>query len=412
MTNCSQHTSEDTGKSPALTWIEPMKGLAILAVVAYHLSLVLYPIPDFYHPFDHPKNIWPALGERLQTLQPLPGEGVVGLLNNASRYVGWLGYQGVHIFIVLSGIGLTWSLALRGGSGTLRTRAFYQRRLLRVFPQYWAAHLLFICFALAIGQPAFDLISRQFAMSFLGLRFTVDTFYYISAAWWYIGLILQLYLVFPLLWAWLCRFGLASFWIGTFAITLAARFFGLVVGQWQIELVSMGIFFPTRLFEFTFGMGVAYLLARQPQEVDRTLRSTPAVMASIVVYILGIVLSFTRAGAVMAPMLIAVGLFVLCHALLSHKYVVGRRPARALGWVGAISFSLYLLHLPINNWFVAVGPEMSSPLFLPLLLGLQGALLVGSSLFGNLVERCVAMFASYRATSQRPTARVDLPQDS
>lgn len=180
-------------------------------------------------------------------------------------------------------------------------REFYLRRVLRIFPPYWAAHAVFITSFLAFGAPWLVPISRQTAMTLLALRFTPDTFSYISTAWWYVGLILQLYLVFPLLWAWLRRAGPLQFLAGTGLVTLVARLLTLVVVGRHIELWSMGLLFTNRLFEFAFGMSVAYRLAVNQSALERWVWRMPALAGALACYALGLAASFTVLGSVIAP---------------------------------------------------------------------------------------------------------------
>ena len=233
-----------------LPWLDLIKGLAILGIMLYHTVLIICGP----HPFDHPQDNWLPLVERLAHLQPRPHDSLVAYLSlNVLRYLGWLGYQGVHLFLVLSGFGLTWSLARRSLAADLDLRQFLQRRLGRVFPIYWVAHLFFLLFQALVGQlvdqPKISPLDGRFYLSLAGLRFLPETFFYISPAWWYFWLILQLYLVFPLLWAWLRRKGLLHFCLGTAAITLVSRFVLLIIVGSNRTMWSMGALFVTRLFE-------------------------------------------------------------------------------------------------------------------------------------------------------------------
>jgi peptidoglycan/LPS O-acetylase OafA/YrhL len=382
MTQSSSNRAQPQSQTAFLDWIEPIKGLAIVWIIAYHIALLIYGIP----PFDHPKDWWPELNVRLAQMRPLAGFGLGAVIDNVARYVSWLGYQGVHLFLVLSGFGLTWSLVRRSPFAHSDWFAFYRRRLGRIFPTYWAAHAFFVVFLIIFGEPHFSPFGGAFIMSLLGLRFTPGTFYAISAAWWYIGLIVQLYLAFPLLWAWLRRKGLRHFWIGTALITLGARFITLIVVQRQVEMWSMGVLFTNRLFEFTFGMGLAYWLARQPDGPEHLLRKGWPLALAFVGYVLSLAFSFTLAGAVVAHSLLAVSLFTLTYAFVRYSLGRFRLLARGLSWLGMQSYALYLLHLPINNWFLHHGPPPASPAFLPLLIGLQGLLVLGAALFRMLVE--------------------------
>src|SRR4029077_6025141 len=75
---------------------------------------------------------------------------------------------------------------------------WYRSRLIRLLPMYWVAHLVYL---VSPFQARFDALDYRFVLSFLGDRVVpIGTlFYYFTPALWYFGLLLQLYLVFPLL---------------------------------------------------------------------------------------------------------------------------------------------------------------------------------------------------------------------
>jgi peptidoglycan/LPS O-acetylase OafA/YrhL len=336
----------------------------------YHVALLLFGIP----PFDHPKDGWLPLVERLAQLQPVPHETLSGkLFLNLFRDLSWLGYQGVHLFLVLSGFGLTWSLARRslpaGADADVNWGQFFQRRLWRVFPLYWASHLFFLLSYILVGQPpGIAPLDSRFYLSLAGLRFLPETFFYISPAWWYVWLVLQLYLVFPVLWAWLRRKGLLHFWLGTAAITLVSRFVLLIIVGNNREMWSMGALFVTRLFEFTLGMGLAYWLARQPDGLERLWQRRWPLMIACLVYPLALALSFTVVGSIVSHSLIAVSLFGITYVL---------------------SQGLMILHQPILWGFIFWGMDRLKPygLFLALLALFSILTILGSAAFSAAVER-------------------------
>jgi peptidoglycan/LPS O-acetylase OafA/YrhL len=402
ISNAEQHTPKPGTLPASFEWIDAIKGIAIAWIVAYHIALVVYGIP----PFDHPKNNWPELGARLAQMRPLPGSDLAGAANNAARYISWLGYQGVHLFLIVSGFALAWSLVRRSLTASVELTDFMRRRFWRIFPEYWAAHLFFlICFIL-FGSPWMAPFSRQMAMSLLGLRFTADTFSYIATAWWYIGLIVQLYLVFPLLWLWLRRKGTAHFLAGAALITLTSRYVTLVLVGAQIELWSMGLLFTNRLFEFALGMGLAHWLARNPSGLDRIACRGWPLAAALAIYALGLALSFTLLGAVAAPILIAAGLFPLTYALARYGLPRVRPLARLAIWLGSYSYTIYLLHHPIINSVVPKLPT-SPALFVPLLAALLALLALLSLAFHTMVERASAAIQHWlRARTAVPSIRL------
>jgi peptidoglycan/LPS O-acetylase OafA/YrhL len=385
-----------------LPWIDGLKGLAILGIVLYHVALALFGVP----PFDHPKDYWLPLADRFAKLQPLSYDSPISfLLINALRYLSWLGYQGVNLFLVLSGFGLTWSVVRRlsaeHGNINLNWTQFYQRRLWRIFPLYWAGHVLFlVTFVLVRQPPQIAPVDGRFYLSLAAVRFLPETFFYIAPAWWYVGLIWQLYLVFPVLWVWLHRKGLLHFWVGTAAITLVSRYVLLVLVGHHTEMWSMGALFVTRLFEFSFGMGLAYCLARQPDGLERFRQNNRLLLAALPVYLLALALSFTVVGAVFAQSLITVSLFGILLFLYQRVLMPVRPLSRLTGWLGVQSYGLMILHQPVLWGFIFWGVDRFQPfgLFLALLGVFLILTVLSSAFFGAVVER-ISGFVAQTATA-------------
>lgn len=84
---------------------------------------------------------------------------------------GWFGWQGVHIFIVLSGFGLTYSCLTRDEK--TQGKAWYLRRFRRVLPVYWLVVLcslpFLIVFQIVLGSEIWSALIRTF-LDFLLLR--------------------------------------------------------------------------------------------------------------------------------------------------------------------------------------------------------------------------------------------------
>ena len=99
--------------------LDGLRGVAVLAVMLHHLS--------FYIPAHH----WP------------------GMLTRTLLYAGW---SGVDLFFVLSGFLITGILLDEKGAPNY-FKAFYARRMLRIFPLYYAVlTAIFLFAALRPGQ--------------------------------------------------------------------------------------------------------------------------------------------------------------------------------------------------------------------------------------------------------------------
>jgi peptidoglycan/LPS O-acetylase OafA/YrhL/lysophospholipase L1-like esterase len=296
---------------------------------------------------DNPTVPWPPLAARLAQFAPVRGGGVFAWPLTFLRDLAWYGDVGVTLFVIASGFGLTYGLLARSEPEALNTGRFYRRRVLRIFPLWWGAHLVFLPLGIIAGTLSTG--DWRFYADLPALRFLPGMFYYFSPAWWYVGLIVQLYLVFPLLWRVMRRFGpaaLVAAGCGVGFIALAAGPFLFHDGY--LDAWQRGAFFVTRLPEFVVGIALGNIYFRQPERVSTVLRSPLALLAGVAAIAAGFALSFTLTGMIVAPLLLGAGAFAVV-----FRFVPDAMPgSRPLGSIGRMSYPLYLTHHPFVLLFV------------------------------------------------------------
>ncbi len=328
-----------------LEWVDRIKGFAMLWVVLNHIVETLAG-GSFA---GDPTGSWPALGVRIAQWQtPVTGFGLFSWPLTGARDVGWLADQAVSIFIILSGFGLTLGLVASRASASIDGPEFFTRRLKRIYPFWWGAHVLFLPagYLFASGLSTGD---WQYYASFAGLRFIPSVFSYFASSWWYVGVIIELYIAFPVLW-WILRARgplalLATTWgLGFLALAAGHAFFtGDLVEMWQ-----RGICAVTRFPEFGFGMALALWWARDPKRGMATLRRSIVRVAAAAAYVAGFACSFTLPGMIVAPTILGITALVLLYPLAAWR-ATGRGP---LEFVGRHSFTIYLTHQYLIELFV------------------------------------------------------------
>jgi len=105
----------------------------------------------------------------------------------------------VGIYVVLSGYGLAESVKKRG----LALGAFYKRRLLKLYMNYWLIALIFVPIgAWFMGRTLSSVygehVFQGFVIQMLGLQMFTWVSYGYNATWWFMSLIIVLYVIFPL----------------------------------------------------------------------------------------------------------------------------------------------------------------------------------------------------------------------
>ncbi len=337
--------------SEKLVWPELIKMTALVWIFINHLAEV-----RFGYPFiANPSSNWPPLADRIAQLQPITGFGYWDILLNFWRYVGWSGDQGVQLFLIISGFGLSWGLLAKYGKTPFKISNFYLRRGERIFPLWWGAHFLFIAI-LAFTGYGLSPYSISTYLSFAGIRVTPELIYYFSPAWWYISLIIQLYLFFPVLWYFLRRWGAARLLLASCVIAFLIRLAGLYYFDGYLDAWARGAIFITRLPEFVFGICFALWLLEKPAELERRLKGVLPLMVLATGYIIGNLLSLTLGGMAVAPFITGVCAFLLLYKLFKwcadwvSAYVIS-----PFVWLGKHSYSLFLVHHPIILAFMTPG---------------------------------------------------------
>lgn len=358
-------------------WVEAIKAIALVWIFINHVSEQLFGFPLIANPFAG----WPPFAERAAQLIPLGGYGAWNIPVNLLRYVGWFGDQGVQLFLIVSGFGLTWGLLNRQADKPIKLLPFYLNRAERIYPLWWGVHILFIVTWFVTGW-GLSLFEPATWLSFIGIRLTPELLYYFSPAWWYFWLIVQLYLIYPFLWNGLRKWGPLKLLLWSSVIAFALRGVGLFVFDSYLDAWSRGAIFVTRLPEFVFGISLASWMFSHPEETHKRLSSWRAGIASIVVYLIGIYLALTLPGMIFAPFLFGVSIFVLLYAILNKLLPVSPRWLRSSAeWLGGHSYSLYLIHHPLILALVAYGAALSVGTF-----GRVGAAFVLMLVLGPVLE--------------------------
>ena len=363
-----------------LLWLDISKGLAILFVAYFHF---------FSTYFEHgtlPQADWSGLAASALTIARLIWLKVSGL-----------GFHAVGVFIILSGWTLMQSTARRAESGPVAWAPWYRSRFLRLYPMYWVAHLVYL---LSPFVARLEPVDSRIVLSLLGLRF-IDiqmNFMYLNAAWWYFSMLIQFYLIFPLLFWAARRLGPLRFLLIACAAGFFARYLLLVVWP-QNGLWVLGGFAVCRLPEFALGMSLAMWHSRSSERVEWFLLRGVGLVVGLILYPAALQLYHGATPYVFVDF--ATGTCCMLEIVgLAGLISLFKEPAKVFGLVGAYSYGLYLIHQPYVIWLGLRIREQ--PIWMFLLIAV--ATLAVLSAWGMLLEKATNTLVN-KLVSARKAAR-------
>lgn len=317
-------------KPERLEFLDGLRGFAILLVVLYHE--------------------WLVSG---QAFGPL-------------NFIAQAGFLGVDLFFFISGFCLFYPYARAKAAGRPEptARHFFERRALKIVPSY-----LLAVFAFAVlyrGQ--FASVNDAFVQVLAHLTFmhtlSTATFGTISGPLWTIGTEVQFYLLFPLIVLGFRRSPPA----GYLALLVFSETYRLTIGALGLGTSFLWINqLPAFLDDFGAGMFAAYALialrARNPLSATASTAVAVGAMACVIVGLAaassaGIDLNADAAHDWLNTHRVLIGPLCLVLALsiaFAAQPLRAVLAPRAVVFLSAISYNLYLWHLEIAVWFRNAG---------------------------------------------------------
>lgn len=296
----------------------------------------------------------------------------------------WFGWQGVHVFLVLSGFGLTYSCLKKGND--IAWKQWYLKRFERIFPAYW---LICLCMFLMMSVlnilykndlikgtlwSAIDLILdvlllRNFSMS------TIFPVY--NDPLWFVPFVIGFYLIFPFLYQLIVRYStlkghlivllgvviaefayraVAIYWLDGYPIGFENPLLGDLSLQplesldrlpdsFPFQLQVPFAFFPARIAEFFLGMLAASALLKNPKLLSTLFAYSRIGIVGFIIWIAGFSLVFIGLREwIFADLFISLGLVLwvvnlawICQQKFSFLFV-------KLSQIGQWSYYIFLTH--------------------------------------------------------------------
>lgn len=286
------------------------------------------------------------------------------------------GWQGVHVFIILSGFGLTYSCLKRGAG--LSWQYWYSKRLRRLLPAYWLVvglgYLLMVGLHLSEGYSFVDSLSYPKRVLFVELTLLGNFFYGTvmtmpNVSLWFVPFIVSCHLIFP----WLYRFiverrrtlkGLLLVFLALLAGEFIYRaaviqwldafpiggklLFDRVPDSFPFQREAPFGFFPARIGEFGLGMIAALVFVQNQTSFQSALLNRWTIVWGVLIWLLGnAALTIEPWGWIFSDFLIGLGLILW---LLNLAHLGQQKLPRITGWfskLGDVSYYVYLVHYPL-----------------------------------------------------------------
>jgi peptidoglycan/LPS O-acetylase OafA/YrhL len=366
--NLSPRPTTSVARNPL---VDTYRGLAILAVILYHISnTIIFP-------------------EGWGLARGADGAAHLASGSNVIRFLFLpfhMGRIGVNLFFVISGLCIHMRLATartKNPNATLPIKSFFLKRFWRIYPVYWASLIIailigpYVFSAQAtghIGIPHFPSVKDVLAHVVMLHSFDKDYMMDIMAVYWSIATEEQFYLLYPLVFILIGRkVKTPQLVAALLVITVVWRASFVVLNpppKTYYEgpfLVWVWGFSISRYFEWSLGALLAWAMAEKrtlaifPGRLTRFLGSRPWL-----VVLMGIGLIFLGAASLARAQLkwmiedpcYSMGWFLIMAATLLPAEGAQKRPADARTWrrfvtrplaaLGRRSFSIYLLHdLPL-----------------------------------------------------------------
>ncbi|MEG4581481.1 acyltransferase family protein [Microcoleus sp. MON1_C5] len=336
-------------KSNRFKELDMMRGFAACWVVGVHFWYFNF-LPRFFgysNFFEYEKAGYPA--STIAKYFPLPFNSAGNIVFDLLNIFFVLGYQGVHIFFILSGFGLAYSRILKPDESW---SIFMRKKFFRLYPTYW----ILLIVSLIIPRLRADLFYGYFDWWSLWRSFIIlDKAIPFS---WFMLPLIQFYLCFFVLFKLLHKYSIKQFIMTSFFIKVTYTFLVLILAYNVFlpilgDAVYPGYLAISRLFEFCLGMAMAKVYASNPTLLINYLTKPVTLAIAIFFEILGILASLPESnprilgvylpfGVSFYDAFIGFGLLVIVFNLCRELIHFSDLTTRFLTGISKISYELYL----------------------------------------------------------------------
>lgn len=279
------------------------------------------------------------------------------------------GWAGVQIFFVLSGFLLalpfaSWQAGLRDKP---KLPSYLRRRLFRVFPAYYTQLLLLLL--LMVWQSGNFPLTGPDLIKHLFMFFTPPPLasHPLNPVWWTLPIELSFYLFLPALafllkparWFWLLLTGISAMLIWRMLVTL------LLTPAGDTASVTLSYFLPGSMDSFSLGMlGALFTIHRDKFSLYKRIANNRGWLTLASLLLILILLYWMHADYrqywrhnlifyLWTPMFSIAITLLLINGMAGCRIIQALFANRVMVFIGTISYSLYLWHMPIMEHLLA-----------------------------------------------------------
>lgn len=301
--------------------IDFLRGIAIMMVFAYHLSVEIFGVPYeikyvggfFLNPSDFSTD-----------------QLVKNFLPSA------FGWAGVELFLVISGFLIHLNYLQKG---KFVPALFFNKRFWRIWPPYMIALVFF-----ALTVPANNI--REFlSHAFLVHNLNESDFFSINPSFWSLALEMQLYAIYPLFLLFRKKFGVKKTVVGIFLLQMALTTTGALL---HITSARYQSFVLNYWIVWVMGAYLAECFFHGKRLVPLTFNQLLLVLACV------IGLRFTAVYLHFSFLFFSIFFVLLLDWILhtEHTTLLSGKAYKFVISIGLFSYSIYLFHQPHLGWII------------------------------------------------------------
>lgn len=295
---------------------------------------------------------------------------------------GWFGWQGVHLFIVLSGFGLAYSCAKQTES--INWLNWFQRRMRRVLPVYWIAVLFSFPLLAYLSSLKFAVV-RTFLDCFLLTNVFEDVVGEATGSFWYVPFIMGAYLLFPILYKQFQKYSTVQGIVLILLITMGIEFSYRAIAIYHLDGLPIAHtdkfleifpktvkalneqsdwffgffqrrspfgFILARIGEFTLGMVAGLALVKNRQKFHNIILNPYTGWLGLIIWLAGQALLYIGLwGWIFTDFVITLGMILWVVNLADFTQKKIPLLFQTLTGIGVWSYYIYLTHQPFTRLF-------------------------------------------------------------